>query len=86
MKKIEETEEMSSNEKVCYLGKGSFGIIRMQKITGSIPFLIRKRIQYENFEETPDWRKELDKVARKDPKGKAPEQGSPSAEPPPQPE
>jgi hypothetical protein len=62
MKKIEETEGgLGANEKICYLGKGSFGILRFQKMGGNIPFIIRKRIQYENIDETPEWRKNLDR-------------------------
>jgi hypothetical protein len=62
MKKIEEAEGgLAANEKICYLGKGSFGILRFQKIGGNIPFIIRKRIQYENVGETPEWRKKLDR-------------------------
>ena len=66
MKKIGETEGINPNEKICYLGKGSFGIVRFQKMGGTIPFIIRKRIQYEDLEETPDWRKKLDKIASKE--------------------
>jgi len=62
MRQIERAEGgLASNEKICYLGKGSFGILRFQKMGGNIPFIIRKRIQYENFEETPEWRKNLDR-------------------------
>jgi hypothetical protein len=69
MKTIEQTEGINPNEKICYLGKGSFGIVRFQKMGGTIPFIIRKRIQYENLEETPEWRKNLDKlVSREKPK------------------
>jgi hypothetical protein len=64
MKQIEALEGgLASNEKICYLGKGSFGILRFQKMAGNIPFIIRKRIQYEILEETPEWRKSLDKYS-----------------------
>ena len=68
MKGIEQAEAISQNEKICYLGKGSFGIVRFQKIGGSIPFVIRKRIQYEDLEETPPWRKQLDRFSPKEPR------------------
>ncbi|MBN2354356.1 MAG: hypothetical protein JXD23_17430 [Spirochaetales bacterium] len=64
MKQIERAEGgLGANEKMCYLGKGSFGILRFQKMGGNIPFIIRKRIQYENFDETPEWRKKLDRYS-----------------------
>jgi hypothetical protein len=63
MKKIEQAEGVGANERLCYLGKGSFGILRFQKNAGNIPFIIRKRIQYENLEETPEWRKKLDQFS-----------------------
>ncbi|HEQ72313.1 MAG TPA: hypothetical protein ENN69_07480 [Spirochaetia bacterium] len=66
MKKILETENVSSNERLCYLGKGSFGIVRFQKASGHAPFVIRKRIQYEELEETPEWRKQLERVSRRE--------------------
>lgn len=66
IKRIEKSEELAPNEKVCYLGKGSFGIVRMQKLSlGGIPFIIRKRIQFENLDTIPDWRKKLDQLAGK---------------------
>jgi hypothetical protein len=63
MKNIEAQEGLASNERICYLGKGSFGILRFQKNGGTIPFIIRKRIQYENIETAPEWRKSLDRFS-----------------------
>jgi len=64
LKKIEKSEELAPNEKICYLGKGSFGIVRMQKLAlGGVPFIIRKRIQFENLDDIPEWRKRLDQLA-----------------------
>ncbi|RPJ08211.1 MAG: hypothetical protein EHM28_04895 [Spirochaetaceae bacterium] len=59
LKRLSETESIAQHEKICYLGKGSFGIVRFQRPGGSVPFVIRKRIQFEVFEDTPQWRKEL---------------------------
>ncbi|MBN1524488.1 MAG: hypothetical protein JW904_08400 [Spirochaetales bacterium] len=73
IKNISETETISSHERVCYLGKGSFGIVRFQRMGGIIPFVIRKRIQYEEFEDTPEWRKELNKYRAAHPLYKAKE-------------
>lgn len=59
VKSIRETYDVSPREKICYLGSGSFGIIQMRDVGSQIPFLIRKRIQYENQEKTREWRKKL---------------------------
>lgn len=59
IKEIKKEEELASNEKICYLGNGSFGIITFRNPSSPIKFLIRKRIQYENTEETPSWRRRL---------------------------
>jgi hypothetical protein len=68
IKEIKKQEELSSNEKICYLGNGSFGIITFRNPSSPIKFLIRKRIQYENKDEIPDWRKNLPvKLHRKKP-------------------
>jgi len=101
IKKISETEPIAQHEKICYLGKGSFGIVRFQRPGGSVPFVIRKRIQFEVFEETPQWRKELTQYRSANPfaernkkedtpagderAGAAPAGESPQAQPPPAP-
>ena len=59
IKIIQQQEQLAPHEKVCYLGNGSFGIIRQQKSTDFFPFIIRKRIQYEDPHLTPGWRKPL---------------------------
>jgi hypothetical protein len=47
---------VQQNEKICYLGKGSFGIVQFRQNSGPMRFLIRKRIQYEDTEQVPEWR------------------------------
>jgi len=59
IKLIQRQEELAPHEKICYLGNGSFGIIRKQKTIGLFPFIIRKRIQYEDPHIIPLWRKSL---------------------------
>jgi hypothetical protein len=56
VKQLQESEELQPEERICYLGNGSFGIV---KNTGSInknQLFIRKRIQYENKEVKASWR------------------------------
>jgi ribosomal protein L32 len=57
VRKIAEHEELQQREKIVYLGKGSFGIIQYNK--GKSGFVVRKRIQYEEIDKGPDWRKKI---------------------------
>jgi hypothetical protein len=61
LKSIENSEELASHERICYLGNGSFGIVRFQKDPSVFPFIIRKRIQYEDPSSLPQWRTKLSK-------------------------
>jgi hypothetical protein len=57
LKLLAEQHTLSENEKICYLGKGSFGIVQFRASASPMRFLIRQRIQYEDLEAVPDWRK-----------------------------
>jgi len=59
LKQLKKNEELLNNEKVYYLGNGSFGIIAFRNPSSPIKFLIRKRIQYEKVDESPKWRTRL---------------------------
>ena len=59
LKQIKKNEELLNNEKICYLGNGSFGIIAFRNPSSPIKFLIRKRIQYEEADANPGWRVNL---------------------------
>ena len=58
LNKIAEDEELKPKEKVCYLGKGSFGIVRFKNPSDLRHFTIRKRIQYEELEKPISWRED----------------------------
>jgi len=47
---IAKTEPLGPDEKLCYLGRGSFGILSFRDASRPLRFLIRKRIQYESAE------------------------------------
>ena len=64
LKQLEQREELEKDEKICYLGKGSFGIIKTRN-GGSQKFFVRKRIQYEVEEKKYDWRKKISKRLKK---------------------
>lgn len=58
IKQLESREQLEKDEKICYLGRGSFGIIKTRN-GGSMKFFVRKRIQYEKEEKKFDWRKKV---------------------------
>jgi hypothetical protein len=57
-------KELRPDEQLCYLGGGNFGVVRFARTEGSGPFSIRDRIQYEAAQERPQWRRDLDSVAK----------------------
>ena len=57
LKEIGKNESLANREKVCYLGKGCFGIVRFEGGANSTRFSIRKRIQYEPKDMNLEWRK-----------------------------
>jgi hypothetical protein len=65
LKELEEHEEIGPNEKISYLGKGTFGIIKYQSGSGGKKFTIRKRISVEEQNVQSEWRKELGKPVRR---------------------
>ena len=46
-------------EKICYLGNGSFGIIKERLNSRTNRFFIRKRIQYEAADKKSEWRRDI---------------------------
>jgi len=57
LKLLREEHALGENEKICYLGKGSFGIVQFRANSGPMRFFIRQRIQYEDLDSVPEWRK-----------------------------
>jgi len=64
IKQLEEREQLEKDEKICYLGRGSFGIIKIRS-GGSMKFFVRKRIQYEKEEKKFDWRRTISRRIKK---------------------
>lgn len=63
IQQVAEREELEAKEKICYLGQGSFGIIKYKSGSSEKDFVVRKRISYENLEKEAEWRKHMrDKV------------------------
>lgn len=59
IKRLEEQEPLREGERICYLGKGTFGVVAEEKDRGKTHLVVRKRIQYEDTHEDYQWRKEL---------------------------
>jgi hypothetical protein len=59
LQSLRESMELEPNEKICYLGKGSFGVIQLRNANSPLRFFIRKRIQYEDLDAKPDWRADI---------------------------
>jgi hypothetical protein len=59
IKRLEEQEPLHEGERICYLGKGTFGVVAEEKEKGQTRLVVRKRIQYEDTHEDYKWRKEL---------------------------
>jgi hypothetical protein len=58
LREIGQKEELEPKEKVCYLGNGTFGLLKFKQ-GGAVRFSIRKRIQYEAADKDITWRKRI---------------------------
>ena len=58
-RELRDVNGISPQEKLCYLGSGSFGILEFKAPGGPSKFVIRKRIQYEEKETPQEWKKPL---------------------------
>lgn len=56
---IRERENVGGDERVCYIGEGTFAIVKDEKQGGKTKLSIQKRIEFEDKYATYDWRKEL---------------------------
>ncbi len=59
MRELRDSNELTPQERICYLGGGSFGILEFRQPAAAGRFVIRKRIQYEEKEAVPEWKKPL---------------------------
>ena len=56
---IREQEQLEKGERLAYIGRGAFGIVKMERVNGKQQLVVRKRIQIEDTHEPKEWRKEL---------------------------
>jgi hypothetical protein len=59
VKELRDANEISPEERLCYLGAGSFGILEFRSQGEGAKFVIRKRIPYEEKEHPQEWKKPL---------------------------
>jgi hypothetical protein len=60
MRELRDSNETAPQEKICYLGGGTFGILEFRPPGGGPGrFIIRKRIPYEEKETPQEWKKPL---------------------------
>ena len=57
IKKLSEEEKLNPKEKICYLGGGSFGIVRFKNSSDPTQFTVKKRIRVEAENQDISWRK-----------------------------
>ncbi len=59
VKKLTEQEQVREGERLAYLGRGTFGIVAMEKVEGKQRLIVKKRIPFEEGNGAPGWRREL---------------------------
>ncbi len=58
LKELRDVNEVLPQEKICYLGGGTFGILQF-KAQGTNKFTIRKKITYEEKDFPQEWKRPL---------------------------
>ena len=56
-KYLSEQEQLSPKERVCYLGGGSFGVVRFKNTSDPSKFTVKKRIRIEAENQDIEWRR-----------------------------
>lgn len=59
VRELRESNEVAPQEKICYIGGGSFAILEFRPQGSPSRFVIRKRIPYEEKETPQEWKKPL---------------------------
>ncbi len=65
LKELSVQEDMQAREKIVYLGAGSFGVVKFRSGSGTSRFIVRKRIQLEEKEESLEWRRKVSKKLKR---------------------
>ena len=59
LNQIKETEPTGENEKIAYIGQGRFAVLFYENMRDQRHFTIKKIIEWEDREQTSEWRDEL---------------------------
>ena len=59
LNQVKEAEPTAENEKVAYIGQGRFAVLQYENIRDQRHFTIKKIIEWEDREQTSEWRDEL---------------------------
>lgn len=62
IKNLAEKENLQEGQRVVYLGSGNFGIVKTNDEENKPNFKIIKKIEFEQRENIPDWRRQLVKI------------------------
>jgi len=59
LNQIKESEPTGENDKIAYIGQGRFAVLHYDNIRDQRHFTIKKIIEWEDREQTSEWRSEL---------------------------
>ena len=59
LNQVRESETLSENEKIAYIGQGRFGVLYYENMRDQRHFTIKKIIEWEDRDSKPQWREEL---------------------------
>lgn len=62
---VEKNETLGQNEKIAYIGQGRFGVLSYENIRDQRHFQIKKIIEWENKDNTVEWRDEISSLYSK---------------------
>ena len=65
LSEIEKNETLGPNEKIAYIGQGRFGVLYYENMRDQRHFQIKKIIEWENKENTIEWRDEISSLYSK---------------------
>ncbi len=57
---VRAANSLGPQERLCYLGGGAFGVITFRTEGNPGSYVIKRRIQYENRDMPPEWKKQLE--------------------------
>jgi hypothetical protein len=59
LNEVRSANQLGPQERICYLGSGAFGVVTFRTEGNLGSYVIKRRIQYEDREHLPEWKKQL---------------------------